>query len=189
MIDRRDISYTQGSPLTPISGGRLQDARWRGDSTPDIKSGELISRSPPSQRSIIKRTKIRLQSPIPLPIIGQFPYIDFLGTKPVNLGVIPIQDLFIAPPEDRIDIFPSPLIPIDPKIGKDVDPDLVKVMDDVLGETPGTPTPIVQPISLEIPKIDLGLPSWDDIKKPLLIAGIVAGVALFLPSIIGVFKK
>jgi len=37
--------------------------------------------------------------------------------------------------------------------------------------------------------LGLGLPSFAELKKPLLIAGIVAAAALFLPSIIGAFKK
>lgn len=36
---------------------------------------------------------------------------------------------------------------------------------------------------------DLGLPSWEELKKPLLIAGIVGAGLLLLPSIIGAFKK
>lgn len=67
--------------------------------------------------------------------------------------------------------------------------------DEWKGWTPKTePLPIigVTPPSIQIDPqkpFDLGLPSWEDLKKPLLIAGIVGAGLLLLPSIIGALKK
>lgn len=101
--------------------------------------------------------KVKLQSPIPLPIISQFPYIEFDGTTPTGAGLLPIQDLLTQEPEpDEIIIYPSPFIPIEPEIGEDVPEEWEESMYEDLGETPGTPMPITQPISLDLDLPDIG---------------------------------
>lgn len=100
---------------------------------------------------------VRLQSPIPLPIISQFPYIEFDGTTPTGFGIVPIQELLTLEPEpEEIIIYPSPFIPIEPEIGEDVPEEWEESLYEELGETPGTPAPITQPINLDFQLPDLG---------------------------------
>ena len=142
MIDMRDISYTEGDPLSPHVGG---EALPTADPFPDIPSGGLISGSDNQP----DYPDVTIQSPVPLPLIGQFPYIEFQGIAPVGFGVVPIQDLLLPDPDpNEVIIYPSPIIPISPSIGDEVSEEAIESMDDVLGETPGTPFPVIDPITL-----------------------------------------
>lgn len=131
--------------------------------------------------------KITLQSPFPIPIFGQFPYIEFNGFLPTGIGLNPVQDvIFGTPKPDEIIIYPSPILPIEPKIGVDVPPEVIEPMKKVLGETPGTPWPILPVITFpdkwpEFPELKLPdiFGGFKDAGKWILIAGAgILGVVL-----------
>lgn len=125
--------------------------------------------------------RVRLQSPIPLPIISQFPYIEFDGMTPTGFGVVPIQDLLTLEPEpDEIIIYPSPFIPIEPEVGADVPEEWEESMEDILGDTPGTPMPITDPISFDLPDVGGWLEGIGGILKGALPWLIIIGGAFLL---------
>lgn len=176
MLDTRDISYTQGSPLTPVHEGVLLPTA---DPFPGIAKGEVISRAKTQPRY----PKVTLQSPIPLPIMGQFPYVEFDGITPTGFGIKPIQELFAEPKPEEVILYPSPFIPIEPKIGEDVSEEAIESMTEVLGETPGTPFPVTQPISLTVPEIKW--PDLSGLKDVLIIAGVALGGLFLIGKFIG----
>lgn len=129
----------------------------------------------------ISEPSIRLQSPIPLPIISQFPYIEFEGTTPTGFGLLPIQDLLTLEPEpEEIIIYPSPFIPIEPEIGEDVSEVWEESLFEELGETPGTPFPVTEPISFDLPDVGGWLGGIGDILKGALPWLLVIGAGYLL---------
>ena len=119
---------------------------------------------------------VTLQSPFPIPFLGQFPYIRFDGFMPTGIGLKTIQDVVFGEPKPKeVIIYPSPIIPFKPKIGEDVAPGAITAMTDVLGTTPGTPAPIIPAIML--PK----WPEFPDVFGGLKEAGkwiLIGGAAL-----------
>jgi len=88
MIDRRDIGYTEGSYLTPVSGGEIIATPI--DSTPDIPSGGTISRVTPEPEPI---TPTPLQ---PIEIISPITYLTQRSLTPFG-GIITI----ISPEDEQ----------------------------------------------------------------------------------------
>ena len=125
---------------------------------------------------------IRLQSPIPLPIISQFPYVDISPEGvPTGFGILPIQDVLTYEPEpEQIVIYPSPFIPIEPEFGEDVPEEWEESMYEHLGETPGTPMPITDPISFDLPDVGGWLEGIGGILKGALPWLIIIGGAFLL---------
>jgi len=169
MIDRRNISYTEGNPLTPISAGKLVVTPI--DSTPNIKAGEHISKakSTTPKKVVTVIDTIAALGPVGLAKVyttgGAYGSKEAVKTtitevaKSQGLPTQPIEELWKT--KEVTEWQPKAELP-------------------VIGEIP----------SIQINPADpFGLPSFEDLKGPLLIAAGLIGAALFLPSIIGAFKK
>jgi len=194
MIDRRDISYTEGSPLTPISAGKLVVKPV--DSTPLIKSGSTISYNKPKKPKVVEDPVSNVvdmlkYGPLGLggPLLATVEHA--LGKDPtvVSTAFSGATALYGVAGAGAYASATLPAVTDKGIIGIDeqttLQPEqMQKVIDDVplLKTIDGT-------IKFDMPKIDLGLPSFEDLKTPLLIAAGLIGAALFLPSIIGAFKK
>jgi len=162
MIDRRNISYTQGSYLAPVHKGKL--VVQPKDSLPHIKSGGLVSRAVPPK----PKKKVSVIDTIgalgPLGLAKVYTSGGAYGSKEAvkttittlvenkGLSTKPLEDIWNTEefkewtPTANIAGVDIPSIQIDPK----------------------DPT-------------GLGgwLPNWDELKTPLIIAGIgIAGLFL-----------
>jgi len=152
MIDRRNISYTEGNYLTPISGGEL--VVKPPDSTPDVPSGGMISHN---------RT-------VPPPRFA----IPEMATDLTNIGgaantVMDLWKLMLGTPEEKVKTV-GEFLPID-----DTGKKLLEEESKKIGETDwGTQNvfmfPGIEPTPFEFPKIDLS-----GIGTGLLMAGALLG--------------
>jgi len=162
MIDRRNISYTQGSYLTPVDKGKL--VVQPRDTTPRVPSGGLISRAVPP-KPIKKETVLDTIGALgPLGLAKVYTAGGAYGSKEAvkttittlvenkGLPTEPLEDIWNTPefkawtPKATILGHEIPSIQIDPK----------------------DPTGLVD-----------WLPSFDDLKTPLIIAGVgIAGLFL-----------
>lgn len=160
MIDRRAISYTQGHPLSPVHKGVLLQTA---DPFPEIAKGELISRAPTTPKKnggiVDVISTLGVGGLVDVYISGGA-FGSKEATKTVITEYVKGKDLPIEPLEALWET----------EEFKEWQP---KVIIPVIGEIPSIQ---IDPITLD----PLGwLPSWDDIKIPLIIAGgAVAGLFL-----------
>jgi len=194
MIDRRNISYTQGGPTNPVHRGKLVAPPI--DSTPKIKRGEVVSRRVRARPAVIedpvaniidvvKYGSLGLGGPILATIehaTGKQPTVISTGygiaTSAMGIpGAVAYATTTLPAVVDKGIIGTDPTTTFQPaQVQQAVSQ--VPLIDASTGV-----------VKLDLPKLDLGLPSFDDLKTPLLIVAGLIGTALFLPSIIGAFKK
>jgi hypothetical protein len=159
MIDRRNISYTQGSPSTPVHQGRL--VVKPADSTPSIPSKGLISRATKPKKKVTVLDTIGALGPAGLAKVyvagGAYGSKEAVKTtiteviKGQGLPTEPVKQLWET--EEWKEWKPKADIPIVGKV-------------DTIQIDPAKP-------------FGFGLPSWEDIKTPLIIGAVALG-GLFL---------